>query len=103
MSEMQTESMPGQQMQDIKRFYGKYRGIVMNNQDPLRLGRIQATVPEVLGAMPTGWASPCTPYSGTLAGFFAIPLTGAGVWIEVEAGGPSPPGWVGGYRTTRQR
>jgi type VI secretion system (T6SS) baseplate-like injector VgrG len=98
MSEMQTDYLE-QPTQDIRRFFGKYRGIVTNNQDPLRLGRIQATVPEVLGAMPTGWASPCTPYSGTLAGFFAVPLTGAGVWIEFEAGDPSRPVWVGGYWT----
>lgn len=99
MSEFQTES-PAENAQDIRRFYGKYRGTVTDNNDPLKLGRIQALVPEVLGTMPTGWASPCTPFSGTMAGFFAIPLTGAGVWIEFEAGDPSRPIWVGGYWAT---
>ena len=31
------------------RFYGKHRGLVLNNQDPQNIGRLQATVPEVLG------------------------------------------------------
>ena len=80
-----------------ERFFGKYRGIVANNQDPRNLGRLQALVPEVLGEMPTGWASPCVPYTGTSAGFYAIPEMGAGVWIEFEAGDVSRPIWVGGW------
>jgi hypothetical protein len=79
------------------RYFGKYRGLVVNNQDPLRLGRITAMVPEVLGEIPSGWASPCTPYAGLLAGFYAVPLPGAGVWIEFEAGDVSRPIWVGGW------
>ena len=82
------------------RFYGKYRGIVFDNQDPLRLGRLQAMIPEVLGEIPSGWASPCTPYAGTLAGFYAVPLPGAGVWMEFEAGDLSRPIWVGGWWAT---
>ncbi len=79
------------------RCYGKYRGIVVNNQDPQNLGRIQATVPEVLGEVISGWADPCAPYTGIQAGLFAIPPVGAGVWIEFEAGDPSRPIWVGGW------
>lgn len=82
------------------RLFGKYRGIVLNNQDPLRLGRIQAMIPEVLGEIPSGWASPCTPYAGPLAGFYAVPPPGAGVWIEFEAGDVSRPIWVGGWWAT---
>ncbi len=80
------------------RCYGKYRGLVVNNQDPQNLGRIQASVPEVLGeTVISGWANPCAPYTGTQAGLFAIPPVGAGVWIEFEAGDPSRPIWVGGW------
>src|SRR3546814_12132589 len=80
-----------------ERQYGKYRGLVLNNMDPLNQGRIQATVPEVLGEVPTGWASPCAPFAGTQAGFYAIPQVGSGVWIEFEAGDVSRPIWVGGW------
>jgi hypothetical protein len=79
------------------RFYGKYRGLVLNNQDPSNLGRLQANVPEVLGGIPTGWAIPAAPYAGTGAGFFAVPLVGAGVWIEFEAGDVSRPIWSGAW------
>jgi type VI secretion system (T6SS) baseplate-like injector VgrG len=87
---------------DIQRFFGKYRGIVTTNQDPLNQGRLQAMVPEVLGEIPTGWASPCAPYAGPQAGFFAVPQTGAGVWIEFEAGDTSRPIWVGGWWGTAE-
>jgi hypothetical protein len=96
------DEAPGQDCAQQDRFYGKYRGIVFNNQDPLRLGRIQAMVPEVLGEIPSGWASPCTPYAGPLAGFYAVPLPGAGVWIEFEAGDTSRPVWVGGWWGTAE-
>ncbi len=79
------------------RVYGKYRGIVMNNVDPLGLGRIQATVPEVLGEIPTGWATPCAPTGGFIAGLLSVPMVGTGVWIEFEAGDVSRPIWTGGY------
>jgi len=48
------------------RFYGKYRGLVAINVDPLGQGRLKAIVPEVLGVIPSSWAFPSTPYAGTL-------------------------------------
>ena len=80
-----------------ERMLGKYRGIVFNNLDPERRGRLQATVPEVLGEIPTGWATPCAPYAGPGGGFFSVPPLGAGVWIEFEAGDVSRPIWTGCY------
>jgi hypothetical protein len=79
------------------RFYGKYRGLVSDNQDPLDLGRLKARVPEVLGDVETGWASPCAPYAGPKAGLYVVPPKNAGVWIEFEAGDPSRPIWVGAW------
>lgn len=77
--------------------FGKYRGVVVNNLDPLNQSRLQAKVPEVLGDAISSWAAPCSPYAGPQAGFFAVPPVGAGVWIEFEAGDPSRPIWVGGW------
>jgi hypothetical protein len=77
------------------RFYGKYRGLVAINVDPLGQGRLKAIVPEVLGIVPSSWALPCTPYAGTLAGLFTVPLPGTGVWIEFEAGDVTRPVWTG--------
>ena len=77
-----------------QRFYGKYRGIVRNNEDPLGLGRIRAEVAVVYGSK-LNWALPCTPYAGSGVGFYAIPPVGANVWLEFEGGDPNYPIWVG--------
>lgn len=76
-------------------FYGKYRGLVTDNEDPNSLGRLKARVPEVLGDVPTGWALPSAPYAGDGIGLFAVPPAGSGVWIEFEAGDVSRPIWSG--------
>src|SRR5262245_19468917 len=79
------------------RFYGKYRGTVVNNVDPLQIGRIQAIVPDVSALIPTSWALPCLPGAGINSGVFTVPQIGSGVWIEFEQGDPDRPLWVGGY------
>lgn len=76
-------------------FYGKYRGVVSDVHDPLQLGRVRATVPDVLGDQESGWAMPCAPFGGDQVGFFALPTVGAGVWIEFEHGDPDRPIWSG--------
>ncbi|HEY9754175.1 MAG TPA: phage baseplate assembly protein V, partial [Oculatellaceae cyanobacterium] len=76
-------------------FYGKFRGIVTDNKDPLMIGRVRAKVPDVFGDLESGWAMPCAPFGGNATGFFAIPAEGAGVWIEFEHGDPDYPIWSG--------
>lgn len=78
-----------------QKFFGKYRGIVQNNIDPQMIGRIQVSVPAVLGEGSLSWAMPCAPYAGPGVGFFAIPPMGANVWVEFEAGDPDYPIWSG--------
>ena len=48
-------------MSDGIKHWGKYRGTVVNNIDPMKHGRIQAMVPAVSGTLPTSWALPCFP------------------------------------------
>ena len=76
-------------------FYGKYRGVVTDNLDPLMIGRVRARVPDVMGDRESGWALPCAPFGGDKVGFFAVPTVGAGVWIEFEHGDPDYPIWAG--------
>jgi uncharacterized protein involved in type VI secretion and phage assembly len=78
-------------------FWGKYRGVVTDNNDPLKMGRIRATVPDVYGDQQSGWAMPCAPFGGRSMGFFALPTVGAGVWIEFEHGDPDYPVWAGAW------
>jgi uncharacterized protein involved in type VI secretion and phage assembly len=80
-----------------KKFYGKYRGTVVNNLDPLQIGRILALVPDVSTLLPTSWAMPCVPIAGKQMGTYVVPQVGAGVWIEFEQGDPDYPIWVGGF------
>ena len=84
-------------MSEGKKFYGKYRGTVVNNIDPLQIGRIQVIVPDVSNVVPTSWAMPCVPIAGKQSGVFVIPQLGAGVWVEFEQGDPDYPVWVGGF------
>lgn len=82
-----------------RRFYGKYRGFVVDNADPEQLGRLKIRVPSVLGnEVVTGWAMPCVPYGGDVnQGFLFIPEIGAGVWVEFEEGDLEFPIWVGTF------
>ena len=79
----------------MTQFFGKYRGKVENNVDPMQVGRIQVSVPAVLGEGTLSWAMPCVPYAGSGVGFFAVPPTGANVWVEFEGGDPDYPIWSG--------
>lgn len=76
-------------------YFGKYRGKVANNVDPLQQARVQVTCPAVLGGGRLSWAMPSVPYAGDGVGFFAIPPIGANVWVEFEAGNPDYPIWAG--------
>ena len=79
------------------KFYGKYRGSVVNNIDPQRMARLQVRVPTVLGSTRFSWAMPCVPYAGRGVGWFALPPIGANIWVEFEGGDPDYPIWSGCY------
>lgn len=80
-----------------KRYFGKYRGTVLNNIDPMQMGRIQVIVPDVSSISPSSWAMPCLPVGGIQMGVFTVPIIGAGVWVEFEHGDPDRPIWTGCY------
>ena len=79
------------------RFFGKYRGMVVNNLDPMQIGRLQLQVPDVLGPLLSSWAMPCFPVTGKQMGFWSIPQIGTGVWVEFEQGDVDYPIWSGGW------
>jgi uncharacterized protein involved in type VI secretion and phage assembly len=84
-------------VQSQTRYYGKYRGTVINVEDPMRMGRIMAEVPQVYGVLPSTWAMPCVAFAGIQSGEWCVPPLGAGVWMEFEQGDPNYPIWTGGY------
>lgn len=81
----------------MNNYFGKYRGIVIENIDPMQMGRLMVQIPDVSNVIPSTWAMPCVPFAGIQSGFFAVPEIGSGVWIEFEQGNPDYPIWVGCY------
>jgi len=82
-------------MSNGQKYYGKYRGMVINNIDPMQMGRIMVQVPDVGGLIPGTWAMPCVPVAGIQMGIYTVPIMGSGVWVEFEQGDPNYPIWVG--------
>lgn len=72
------------------RFFGVYRGVVFNTDDPLDKGRIRAKIPQLLADIPTQWAWPV----GIVG---SIPSVGEGVWVSFEGGDPAFPVWNGSF------
>lgn len=79
----------------MTQYFGKYRGKVENNIDPMLLGRVQVSAPAVLGDGKLSWAMPCLPYAGSGVGLFVVPPVGANVWVEFEGGDADYPIWSG--------
>jgi len=79
----------------MTQYFGKYRGKVKNNIDPMMLGRVQVGAPAVLGDTSLAWAMPSVPYAGSGVGFFMIPPVGANIWVEFEGGDIDYPIWSG--------
>jgi hypothetical protein len=90
-----------------RQYFGKYRGTVEDNQDPLKLGRLKLRIPSLLIDDPdspekdegvTDWAWPCVPSGGAgEQGFFFIPEPQSHVWVEFEEGNIDHPIWVGTF------
>jgi hypothetical protein len=78
-----------------KKYFGKYRGMVLNNIDPMQMGRLMIQVPDISGLLPSSWATPCFPVTGKQMGVWVLPVIGSGVWVEFEQGDPDYPIWVG--------
>ena len=84
------------------RFFGKYRGTVVDNNDSLGGNRLEVRIPGVSG-QETKWALPCVPYAAADLGLHAIPPVGASVWIEFEGGELDHPIWVGCFWDENER
>jgi hypothetical protein len=83
----------------MPKYYGKYRGKVLEKKDDLNLGRVLVNVPTVMG---TGenWAWPAAPFAGVQAGVYVLPPPGSNVWVEFEEGDGDKPIWSGGFWDT---
>jgi hypothetical protein len=91
------EATPAKATVGARKFYGKYRGTVVQNIDPQQIGRVLVIVPDVGSLAPGTWAMPCVPAAGIQSGVFVVPAIGSGVWVEFERGDPDHAIWVGGF------
>jgi len=81
------------------KYFGIYRATVINNIDPMMLGRITVIVPAVSSVTPTTFCDPCFPFTGKQMGAYMIPQIGASVWVQFQGGDPDYPVWMGGLYT----
>lgn len=80
------------------KFYGTYRGRVVNNADPKNRGRLLVEVPTVLGKGVHKWAMGKFGLGGNNkeAAIF-VPADGSQVLVEFVEGSPKSPIWAGVY------
>jgi len=91
---------------NIENLTGFYRGVVEDNKDPLKAGRVRIRIhglhtPKItkndIEGIPTDelpWAEPCMPiHEGSISGFgsWAVPLQGSQVMVFFENSNPSEP------------
>ena len=95
------ETEDNKQEYAIKKYYGKYPGVVLDNDSPQEQphrGELLVEVHGILEETPDGKsqrpiqvkAKPCFP-----PGFFFIPEVGDNVWVEFAAGDINYPIWTG--------
>lgn len=78
---------------EVHKYFGVYRGSVVNSKDPLKQRRVKVLVPQLLGATPAEWAWPMD----SAGSHSAVPAVGQGVWVMFEGGDPSFPIWTGTF------
>ena len=87
----------------FKRYYGLYRGIVFDNEDPDNLGRVQLYVPQIYGDKAYKyWAWPRGQYAGKDKGSFFVPDKDDPVWVTFENGDAKFPVWEHGHWSEKQ-
>lgn len=72
------------------KYFGKYSGIVKDNNDGEKRGHLQVTVPSIFPEDVLMKARPALPYA-----FFFVPEVDAKVWVEFEGGDAGLPIWTG--------
>lgn len=78
-----------------QRYFGKFRGKVIDNFDESGEMRLKVKVPDVSSEPLESWAVCCTPVGGPKHGLFSVPPNGTGVWVEFEQGDIDFPIWSG--------
>lgn len=86
-----------------ERFYGVTVGIVTNNQDPEKLGRVKLKLPWLSGTDESFWARVLAPGAGKERGFYALPEVDDEVLVAFEHGLVEFPYVLGGLWNGKDR
>jgi hypothetical protein len=90
-------------------YYGVYRGVVTDTNDPKGKRRIRVQVPQISGQEVTDWAWAVNPVNATVTVNHpeggaetaqvdkALPAVGSGVFVMFEGGDPNFPLWIGTF------
>lgn len=77
--------------EESDRFYGVTVGVVTNNQDPDKLGRVKVRFPWLSGEEESSWARVASPMAGKERGLFLLPEVDDEVLVAFEHGRPEFP------------
>jgi hypothetical protein len=89
-------------LENFRKYYGFYRGVVTRIDDPEKRGRVQAKVLQVGHTLtPDVWIDPAFDAAGASRGWFCPPEVGDSVRVAFAHGRPDKPiiyvgGWFGG-------
>lgn len=85
-------------------YLGEYHGIVTDNADPEKLGRVRVNIPGLIEPA-SGWALPRGSGSGGAKGLGAydVPPIGAAVFIGFAAGNIDEPYYSGGWHGLKEQ
>ena len=78
-----------------KKYYGVVTGRVINQLDPLTLGRVQVQLPFIDSVDLSPWARVAVPLAGPECGFYFIPNIGDEVLVAFEHGDVGAPYVIG--------
>lgn len=87
----------GNGLADYGRYYGIYRGKVMDTLDSTDMGKILVNVPEITRDPTKALSNPAAPLHPVMADF--PPEVGDTVWVLFEDGRPEFPVWIGHWWT----
>ena len=79
--------------------FGKYRALVIDNQDPEKRGRIRVKCPAIYRESLSPWCEACLPFVSVSSYDIQIPLPNDQVWVEFEGGNVNKPIYTGGWIT----
>jgi Type VI secretion system/phage-baseplate injector OB domain len=84
-------------LEQYGKYYATYYGIVAENDDPEKRGRLKLKVPEVFPDDITDWAFGKSIYNSDKTGIFAIPAKGSAVFVSFINGNAAQPIWEFGW------